>query len=88
MPFPKKSQNSATSENIITDPLSPDSTTLMNGHDACTISFYLMGEKKPNFPIVWAKKRENSKTEIDDGFIIETQCFTWHCIETVRIRNL
>lgn len=42
----EKSQNSAPSKNILTDPLSPDSTNLMNGHDACTISFYLMGEKK------------------------------------------
>lgn len=58
LPFPKKSQNSATSENIITDPLSPDSITLMNGHDACTISFYLMGEKKPTFPSFGPKKRK------------------------------
>lgn len=42
----EKSQNSAPSKNILTDPLSPDSSNLMNGHDACTISFYLMGEKK------------------------------------------
>lgn len=42
----EKSQNSAPSKNILTDPLSPDSTNLMNGHDACNISFYLMGEKK------------------------------------------
>lgn len=66
----EKSQNSAPSKNILTDPLSPDSSNLMNGHDACTISFYLMGEKK-NFPIIWAKT-ENSNTEIDEGYTIKT----------------
>lgn len=65
----EKSQNSAPSKNILTDPLSPDSSNLMNGHDACTISFYLMGEK--NFPIIWAKT-ENSNTEIDEGYTIKT----------------
>lgn len=65
----EKSQNSAPSKNILTDPLSPDSTNLMNGHDACTISFYLMGEKK--LSIIWAKT-ENSNTEIDEGFTIKT----------------
>lgn len=65
----EKSQNSAPSKNILTDPLSPDSTNLMNGHDACTISFYLMGEK--NFPIIWAKTA-NSNTEINEGFTIKT----------------
>lgn len=64
MPFPKKSQNSATSENIITDPLSPDSTTLMNGHDACTISFYLMGEKNPTFPSFGPKKKKIKKLRL------------------------
>lgn len=41
LPFPKNLRILP-----LTDPLSPDSTNLMNGHDACTISFYLMGEKK------------------------------------------
>lgn len=38
----EKSQNSAPSKNILTDPLSPDSTNLMNGHDArCTYHQFL-----------------------------------------------
>lgn len=41
LPFPKSLRILP-----LTDPLSPDSTNLMNGHDACTISFCLMGEKK------------------------------------------
>lgn len=52
----EKSQNSAPSKNILTDPLSPDSSNLMNGHDACTISFYLMGEKK-TFPSSGPKQK-------------------------------
>lgn len=52
----EKSQNSAPSKNILTDPLSPDSTNLMNRHDACTISFYLMGEKK-TFPSSGPKQK-------------------------------
>lgn len=51
LPFPKSLRILP-----LTDPLSPDSTNLMNGHDACTISFYLMGEKN-TFPSSGPKQK-------------------------------